>query len=214
MKRLLLTSLFLIGCGSGGESVELVDQVESVEPPVKQIEMVSHRGINAQDNTIEAFQNAINLGFDSVEMDIRLFNGEVVMAHDKQSSGVDYDYFSDALILAGNANVKIWIEAKEREAIKPMVELLNHYGVTNYIFTAYYQEWIDEFRALNNEAKTGLIVTDINKIETLNTDWVLVDKKLLPINTDKKIAVWTIKQSEEYDMYNDMVDAFISDIER
>jgi glycerophosphoryl diester phosphodiesterase len=91
-------------------------------------ELVSHRGYissGLNENSIESFYQAINDGFDSIETDLRLHNGDIVLSHDKTLSSEQYTSSDELLLFAVNNQVRLWLEVKEPEVIEPMLELLN-----------------------------------------------------------------------------------------
>lgn len=56
--------------------------------------LFSHRGfLNkncTQENTIKAFQNAINYGFQAIEVDIWYFNNELILSHDQPDKNLNH----------------------------------------------------------------------------------------------------------------------------
>lgn len=211
MKSLIffLSLLLLVSCRGNDSFVVHTEPQESVV----NIDIISHRGINATDNSLEGFVNAINLGFDGIESDLRMRGEDVILSHDIPSAGIEYDTLEDLLLLAGNSGITVWLETKEDAVVKPMVEILKRHPSVSYILTSFHKRHIDRFKSLLPGAITGLIVQYPEDIDKAETDWIILSKNLIPIISDKKIAVWTIKDQDEYDNYKYFVDAVVSDVQ-
>jgi len=207
--KIVMVLILLVGCG--GNKVNEIDVIDQIA-----VEIVSHRGINAKDNTIKGFYNAINLGFDSIETDLRMKNGVVVLSHDKTLDSETYDTFEDLLYFASNNNVKIWIEAKETEVIKPALELLNQFNIT-VNFSSFKQSDVDLIKSINPSIETGRIITREHHITTVDADWIIIPFGLIKDNYDSvkkfKIAAWTFKNQNEFEQVKEFIDAAVSDIE-
>lgn len=211
--RLLFFFFITLLCGCGQSEQE---STRIATPDNSVVELVSHRGIHAADNTIDGFYNAINLGFDSVETDLRMKGGIVVLAHDKAIKGKTYAALNDFLLFASNNNVKIWIEAKETEVIKPTLDMLSQYNL-EVNFISYRQSDLDLIKSINPDVETGLIIAKAEQVESISAEWVVIEKSLIKGNHDKikhlKVAAWTITNQSEYDDIKHLIDAVISDVE-
>lgn len=216
MKTLMLTlSVLLTACG-GGDAALVVPTSVALQPESKTVELVAHRGIGGKDNTIASFTVALNLGFTSLETDLRMQHGKVVLAHDRTLSRVKYESLEDFLIFASNSGASIWIEAKETETIKPTIELLKNHNL-NVVFMSYRQSDVDLIMVLNPEIKTGLVITKENQIETANADWVAIHHSFVAGHYDRikhmKVAAWTFQEQKEYNGIKHLIDAAISDVQ-
>ena len=226
MKNLLFICVCLLLSACETASLELVITepvivetvtVETVTVETVAVEFVSHRGIYSDDNTLQGFYNAINLGFDSIEVDIRMHNGVVVLAHDKTIDGVAYETLESLLYFASNNNVKLWIETKEYRAVAPTMSQLSAYNL-DVVFFSYRQADIDLAISIDPEITTGILITRESQLDdVIDAEWVALPHQFVIVNYDKikhlNIAAWTIKKQSEYDDVKDYVDAIISDIE-
>ena len=211
---LLALALTLTACDDSSTPVVApVEQPVVVEP--QGMELVSHRGIDAPDNTIEGFTNALNFGFTSIEMDLRMHNGVVVLAHDKTIDGVVYETLEDTLLFVSNADVKVWLEAKETAVITPVIEMLEQYNL-DVVFMSGNKHDVDLIKELS-DLETGRIVGSATAISTVEADWIVIRHTLVLDNYDDikhfKIAAWTFRTQQEFDDVKDYIDAAISDVQ-
>ena len=211
MKNIILTALILMGCNQSQET----KPASLTEPTVKSVEVVSHRGINAADNTLDSFYNAINLGFDSIETDLRMHNGDVVLAHDKTIDGVKYETLDNLLVWASNNDVKLWLETKEHEAVRPAIEKLSRYDL-DVVFFSVRNSDIDLAKQLAPSISTGLLITREEQIKNADAEWIVIYHPFLIRNYEKikhmEIATWTIREQSDYDELELYSNAIISDI--
>ena len=211
MKILILLIILLTGCG-GAATTD--DKPELKLKPA--IELVAHRGIGEPDNTIESFTNALNLGFTSLETDLRMQGGKVVLAHDKTIDDHEYLSLEDFLIFASNTGAKIWIEAKETKTIKPALDLLKRHNL-DIVFISFRQTDVDLIKSLSPETSSGLIIDNASQIDNANADWAVISMKLLLSDHEKakhlKIAAWTITGQQQYNDIEYLIDAAITDVQ-
>jgi glycerophosphoryl diester phosphodiesterase len=76
--------------------------------------VIAHRGASAErpENTLPAFERAIELGADFVEIDVHAdATGQLVVTHDRPRSGRDYLFLKDALDLM-HGRIGVMIELK------------------------------------------------------------------------------------------------------
>jgi glycerophosphoryl diester phosphodiesterase len=80
--------------------------------------VIAHRGASAErpENTLPAFERAIELGADFVELDVHAdAMGRLVVTHDRPRSGRDYLFLKDALdLMQGRIGVMIELKTPGR----------------------------------------------------------------------------------------------------
>ena len=211
MIKYLLILFLLVGCGQDSADTVTPELVEAVD-----VELVAHRGIGDPDNTIASFTNALNLGFTSLETDLRMQGESVVLAHDKTISNQEYLSLKDFLIFASNNDARAWLEAKETETIKPMIELLRMHNL-DVVFFSLRQSDLDLAKSLMPDITTGLLITREEQISNIRADWVVIYHPFIERNYEKikhlKIAAWTFTEQQQYDGVSHLIDAAITDIQ-
>ena len=92
------------------------------------MEIIGHRGAKglAEENTIEAFKQAIKHHADMIETDVRKHNKELVLSHEATTFTGKYTKLSDLLELIKGV-IPINLEIKEPEVVPLLSEQLKHY---------------------------------------------------------------------------------------
>ena len=89
--------------------------------------LIGHRGINglAPANTIQAFQKALDLSLDMVEMDLRMWNDTIVLTHDPitDSPSADVPTMEEVLKFL-DGRIKIYLDIKESSVLLHLCPLL------------------------------------------------------------------------------------------
>jgi len=120
--------------------------------------VIAHRGAcwNAPENTLEAFELAIEEGADYVEFDIRDRNGELVVCHDPDPpAGVAT--LEEALgLLCGR--VGLAVELKETNLAERTLQALGKHDVDDgeLIFLSFLADTLDAVLRLQPGVRTGL----------------------------------------------------------
>jgi glycerophosphoryl diester phosphodiesterase len=120
--------------------------------------VIAHRGAcwNAPENTLEAFELAIEEGADYVEFDIRDRNGELVVCHDPDPpAGVAT--LEEALgLLCGR--VGLAVELKEPNLAERTLQALREHDVDDgeLIFLSFLADTLDAVLRLQPGVRTGL----------------------------------------------------------
>ena len=210
-----MIALIVVISGCGGS--EVIEQKATEQKATAiQFELVAHRGIGDPDNTIVSFTNALNLGFTSLETDLRMQGESVVLAHDKTINNQEYLSLKDFLIFASNNDARVWLEAKETETIKPMIELLRMHNL-DVVFFSLRQSDLDLAKSLMPDITTGLLITREEQISNIRADWVAIYHPFIERNYEKikhlKIAAWTFTEQQQYDGVSHLIDAAITDIQ-
>ena len=201
----LLLSLILLGSDVGRQG----DRLDT--------ELVSHRGIYYRDNSIAAFKQALHLGFDSLEADLHLHHGVVVLSHDRPAEGQHYDSLEDLLTFSTSNDVKLWLETKSGEVVLPALELIRQFEVANIVIISFTEAHLQQVRQLLPDIATGIIHSSPDYSKDIPYEWVVLSKDLVRQDyralAHVKIAAWTIKSQQDYRMVASFVDAVISDVQ-
>jgi glycerophosphoryl diester phosphodiesterase len=169
--------------------------------------VVAHRGDHsrAHENTLEAFQSAIDIGADMVEFDVRRTrDGELIVHHDEAVADqllahIDY---SQALVLASRQNygiprlsetvqslagkIRMDVEMKEvgyEDAV--LQTILACVPLENFLITSFHQECLSRIRAMNPGVRIGLLVEEMDGLSALESfrrsraDFLAPDYKML-----------------------------------
>jgi glycerophosphoryl diester phosphodiesterase len=118
--------------------------------------VIAHRGAcwDAPENTLEAFELAVEQGADYVEFDVRAKNGELVICHDADPpEGVPT--LDDVLgALAGR--IGLCVELKEDDVAEPTLEALRTHGVAadSLIVVSFLAGALDTVRRLDRDLRT------------------------------------------------------------
>lgn len=179
---------------------------------------IAHRGLyndNIKENTIEAFDNAFNKGYDGIELDVRLTKDNVpVILHDSFFSRVfnkkgllkDYTYSeikdigipSLEEVLNRYSNKVIIIELKEKIDI---IKYLNNNNI--YYITSFNYDYIFYFNK-SNKYKLGVINYVLNSgIDYSKLDFIMIldtiyNKKLFKFNNLEIIIYGVIGNINSY----------------
>ena len=180
-------------------------------------EMVAHRGLLHGDNTMAAFREAVVLGFASVEADLQLRDGVVVLAHDRPAAGQRYDSLAQLLRLAARYELRLWLDLKSDEVVQPTIALLRHFDSGNVVVISASDSHLTQVQQQLPAVETGIIHASPGYETATSYDWLVLNKKLVTsdFRADKrvKIAVWTIKSQQEYRRIAAVADAVISDVQ-
>lgn len=147
---------------------------------------IGHRGASAYEpeNTLIAFQKAIDLKADGMELDVHLSSdGELVVIHDEtidrttNGKGLVKDYSSFDLKKLEIPNLKevfdlvnrhcfINIELKGIGTAKPVSDLINHYitakkwEINDFLISSFDWNMLEEFHQLNPKIRIGVLTED------------------------------------------------------
>ena len=135
---------------------------------------VGHRGASAlaPENTLPAFELAVELGCDMIEFDVLVANGAVVVAHDARHAGapgtVTLDealrFFAERLPAVG-----LQVDLKRRGIEAAVVEALRRHGV-------YERSWASTFDA-GSVRRLAAIAPDLPRSYTLPRDRFSISKR-------------------------------------
>jgi glycerophosphoryl diester phosphodiesterase len=144
--------------------------------------VIAHRGARGPaspggpaDNTLEAFEAAIEVGADMIELDVRRTrDGHLVVFHDARVKTVPtrslrYDalrvkgtrkpppLLEDALAMIKD-RIALNVEVKEAGYVEETIALLRPFGLDRCLLSSFLDEVVVEAKALAPELRTGLLV--------------------------------------------------------
>lgn len=163
-----------------------LDRISSVQPP--RISIVAHRGKTAtvkSENTIEAFQKAIEIGVPQIEFDVRMSqDGYLIGYHDRsivpdgetqaeieiadlkyhelqsiaRSKGFEVPLFEDILKFCRD-RVALDIEIKEEGYEEQIVELaIEHLKYTDFVIKSFNDASVRKIKGLDPQIEVGLLL--------------------------------------------------------
>jgi glycerophosphoryl diester phosphodiesterase len=122
--------------------------------------IVAHRGAwddTRRQNTLEAFERAIAIGADMIELDVRRTGGEVVVAHDplpREQGGIPL--LADVLALARD-RIEVNVELKEPGFVAEAVRLLKGFS-PRCLLSSFLDDVLADAKAIEPELATALLV--------------------------------------------------------
>ena len=144
--------------------------------------VIAHRGASGSSspgapagNTLEAFEAAIELGADMIELDVRRTrDGRLIVFHDARvktvpTSSLRYDalrvkgtrkpppLLEDALELTKD-RIALNLEVKEAGYVEETIALLRPFGLDRCLLSSFLDEVVVEAKALAPGLRTGLLV--------------------------------------------------------
>ena len=87
-----------------------------------------------QENTLESFQEAKDLNADGIETDVRLYNNQLVLHHDKIED-VPWERNLPTLIDLlewSDENFILNLEIKDKDAVAPLIDVIKSYPNKKY----------------------------------------------------------------------------------
>lgn len=188
--------------------------------------LIAHRGLTSKDikeNTLEAFKNAINNGYEGIELDIRKTkDNKIVVIHDKYinrtsngSGNINKLLYKELLkynfgskkkyskipllkdIVKNINNTNIFIELKEKINKDELDNILKQNDTNKYYLMSFNKEYIDNL--LGIEYNLGLINYVFNSIIDYNKyNFILVLEDLF----NKDIYNYFKEKNIEVILYN------------
>ncbi len=189
--------------------------------------ITAHSGCdNTVDGSEEYILTAIKNGADCIELDLRLFNGEVLISHDpiNKSHLSSYLNIYKAIDIIKSTNIKINCDIKEEEVFEPALRIFKEKNIDErIIFTGSFKlhnksEDIKHSCFINVENMEieqidGVLTYEsaekvINKLESLknefhisgiNVDYTrLSDEAVLLFHKNKiKVSCWTVDDKDD-----------------
>jgi glycerophosphoryl diester phosphodiesterase len=200
--------------------------------------VIAHRGAwgprtpnKPAENTLGAFEAAISLGVDMIELDVRRTrDGQLVVFHDARvktvpTSSLRYDelktkhtgsrppLLAEVLDLTKD-RIALNLEIKEAGFVDDTLALLRPFGLERCLVSSFLDDVVSEAKALAPELRTGLLVgTGFRKALTTrlpgaNADCLVLHRRLADAAALAKAAaagvpcvIWTVNTSRALDRY-------------
>jgi glycerophosphoryl diester phosphodiesterase len=180
--------------------------------------VIAHRGAWGElpENTLEAFEHAVRLGADMVELDVRrTADGHLIVYHDA-TGDLRYDELRakdsslrppllDDVVRALAGRIALNIELKERECVAETVAMLKRYRVKDCMLSSFLDDVVDEARAIAPKLRRGLVVaTDPpTRAPRSDPDYLVLELALAGHAAGCPIPcmVWTVNDVEALDRY-------------
>lgn len=144
--------------------------------------VIAHRGAwgaaapgNAAENTLEAFEAAIELGADMIEFDVRgTRDGQLIVFHDARvnrmpTGSLPYEalrvkgtrsrppLLTDVLALTKD-RIALNLEFKEAGYVEEAIALLRRFGLERCLVSSFLDDVVREAKAIAPDLRTGLLV--------------------------------------------------------
>jgi glycerophosphoryl diester phosphodiesterase len=200
--------------------------------------VIAHRGAwgaavpNAPaENTLEAFEAAITLGADMIELDVRRTrDGHLVVFHDARvktvpTSSLRYEalrtrstnaqppLLEDVLRLTKD-RIALNLEVKETGYVQETIALLRRFGLERCLVSSFLDDVVREAKALAPELRTGLLVGAgfrralTVRLPAARADCLVVHRRLANLATleqagaaDVPCVIWTVNGPRALDRY-------------
>tara|TARA_B100000945_G_C20311028_1_gene562816 strand:+ start:326 stop:1033 length:708 start_codon:yes stop_codon:yes gene_type:complete len=139
--------------------------------------VISHRGRTSeknQDNTLHSVQDAINLGIDMVEVDVRRSKDlEIICYHDEHIDGelisnLDYSEILsidpkvptlDQILWAAKDKIEIDVELKEHGYENEVISLvLDYFDYEEFIMKSFSRTAVGRIKQLDSKIETGFLL--------------------------------------------------------
>jgi glycerophosphoryl diester phosphodiesterase len=184
--------------------------------------IVAHRGAwgAAAENTLAAFENAINLGADMIEFDVRRTgDGRLVVHHDPDWGGVPLSgvrataldgpqappaTLGEVLDLA-RGRIQIDVELKERGCVSEVIPLLRSFGLERCLLTSFHDDVVAAAKAAAPTLTVGLLIGRYRRASELfpgrrltaaRADVLVIHDRLVDTGVLRRIRlpclVWTV----------------------
>jgi glycerophosphoryl diester phosphodiesterase len=125
------------------------------------IKIVAHRGASAEEpeNTLQAFERAIEVGADMIEFDVRRdTNGDLRISHDPiRHSAAELPTLEETLRLT-QGRIQLDVELKEPGCERDAIDLLlRYFDLKDFCITSFIAAALSATRAIHPGVRTGLI---------------------------------------------------------
>ncbi len=183
------------------------------------------------ENTLEAFEAAIALGADMIELDVRRTrDGQLVVFHDARvrtvpTSSLSYDelktkrtgtrppLLTDVLELTRD-RIALNLEIKETGYIEDTIALLRPFGLEHFLVSSFLDDVVHEAKTLAPDLRTGLLIgTSFRRalsirLPAVKADCLILHRRLADAAALAKAAdagvpcvIWTVNTPRALDRY-------------
>lgn len=124
---------------------------------MKKFEVIGHRGAKglAKENSLKAVRRGLACKPDMIEVDLRMHQGDIIMAHNPAVQSEKYDLLEDALtVIAGK--IPINLEVKELAVVEHLPGLLKGYK-GDVLFSSFEFKTLQEIRKLFPKAELAVL---------------------------------------------------------
>jgi glycerophosphoryl diester phosphodiesterase len=130
------------------------------------MQVVAHRGASSEapENTLAAFERAIEVGADMIEFDVRrAHDGKLVISHDPIGQlPAELPTLQETLQLA-QGRIQLDVELKEPGCERDAIGLLlRYFSLHDFCITSFLAPVLHETRTIHAGIRTGLIFADWN----------------------------------------------------
>jgi glycerophosphoryl diester phosphodiesterase len=203
--------------------------------PIRMSLVIAHRGVwgpgGPADNTLEAFEAAIELGADMIELDVRRTrDGHLIVFHDARVKTVPISSLRyDALRVKGTHErpplledvlkltkdrIALNLEVKEAGYVEETIALLRPFGLERFLLSSFLDEVVALAKALAPRLRTGLLVATgfrkalTTRLPASNADCLCLHHRLADAKALASIdtagttcVVWTVNAPRALDRY-------------
>jgi glycerophosphoryl diester phosphodiesterase len=199
--------------------------------------VIAHRGAWGRatqgahaENTLDAFEAAIALGADMIELDVRRTrDGQLIVFHDARvktvpTGSLAYEaltaraksrppLLAEVLGLARN-RIALNLEIKEPGYVRETIELLRPFGLEHCLVSSFLDDVVREAKDIAPELRTGLLVgTSFRKalatrLPAVKADCLVLHRRLATVTALEQAAaagvpcvIWTVNTPRALDRY-------------
>jgi glycerophosphoryl diester phosphodiesterase len=200
--------------------------------------VIAHRGAWGRavpsapvENTLEAFEAAIVLGADMIELDVRRTrDGKLIVYHDARvkavpTSSISYEalrvkrtrarppLLDDVLALTKD-RIALNLELKEPGCVGDTIALLRPFGLERCVLTSFLDDVVRQSKALAPELRTGLLIATglrralTTRLPAVKADTLGLHRRLADARALATIAaagipcvIWTVNATRPLDRY-------------
>lgn len=197
--------------------------------PPEATAILAHRGAwgEVAENTLDAFENAIGMGADMIEFDVRRTgDGRLVVHHDPARDGIPLEGVRATALSDGRTQtprleevlelakdqIGVDVELKERGCVPEVIAMLRRFGVHDAVLTSFHDDVVREAKEAEPGLTTGLLVgryrsaTELfpaGRLKRSRADMLVVHHLLLTTGvlarTEHPCLVWTVNSTARVD---------------
>lgn len=140
--------------------------------------LIAHRGdtLNFPENTLEAFQSALDLGADGFELDVHLNKeNEVIVVHNYLHDETKMHLLLEDVFKKFGSKARIEIEVKSLDilCIQKIKDLLGKFKPTDYEITSSILPLLQHIRKIIPDAKIGMIFKRSHFEDWMTSEFVI-----------------------------------------